>query len=74
MGSYCSGALKHVNDTSSQRIPTLEEMVMLRRESAGVSPLYHLVVYAHDLKVPEEVFDDPSIQELETLGIDMVSM
>lgn len=74
MQAYCDGALAHVNDHSSHRIPDLEEMVLTRRESAGVSPLYHLVEYAHDIHLPDEIFDNPVIQELEVLGMDMVSM
>lgn len=74
MRSYTTGALRHVQDASSNHVPTLEEIILVRRESAGVSPLYALVEYAHDLNVPDEVFDDPDIRELEVLGIDMVSM
>lgn len=55
-------------------MPTLEEIILVRRESAGVAPLYHLVEYAHELNVPDEVFSDPQIRELEVLGSDMVSM
>lgn len=74
MHSYSAGVLRHVQDASSNHVPTLEEIILVRRESAGVSPLYHLVEYAHDLNVPDEVFDDPDIRELEVLGSDMVSM
>jgi hypothetical protein len=74
MAKYCRGALIQVDDSSTSRIPSLEEMVLTRRESAGVSPLYHLVEYAHDLRVPMEAFEDPIIEELEVLGMDLVSM
>jgi hypothetical protein len=74
MEKYCLGAVKQVENTSTQSIPTLDEMVLIRRESAGVSPLYHLVEYAHNLKVPDEAFDSPIIQEMEVLGMDLVSM
>ncbi|KAK5999191.1 (+)-eremophilene synthase [Cladobotryum mycophilum] len=74
MYGYCYGALKQVDYYAIGRAPTLEEMVLLRRESSGVRPLYHLVEYAHALKVPDEVFEDPTIIELEELGVDMVSI
>lgn len=74
MAKYCSGALIHVEDQFAERRPTLEEMVLTRRESAGVSPLYHLVEYAHDLHVPEEAFNNPLVQELEILGMDLIAM
>lgn len=74
MRSYSAGVLRHVQDACSNHVPTLEEIILVRRESAGVSPLYHLVEYAHDLNVSDEVFNDPDIRELEVLGSDMVSM
>jgi len=74
MRSYSAGTLRHVEDASSKHMPSLEDIILVRRESAGVKPLYHLVEYAHNLDIPEEVFNDPHIQELEILGMDMVSM
>lgn len=74
MEAYSSGVLVHVSNSTSHFVPDLAEMVLTRRNSAGVSPLYHLVEYGHDLRVPEAAFASPPIQELETLGIDMVSM
>jgi Terpene synthase family 2, C-terminal metal binding len=74
MNAYCQGALVQVLDYSTGRTPSLEEMVLTRRLSAGVSPLYHLVEYAHGIEMPDEVFEHPVIQELEYLGIDLVSM
>lgn len=74
MRSYSAGVLRHVQDATSNHVPTLQEIILVRRESAGVSPLYHLVEYAHGLTVPDEVFSDPQIRELEVLGSDMVSM
>lgn len=74
MRSNFAGALKHVEDASSNQKPSLEDTILVRRESAGVKPLYYLVEYAHNLDVPNEVFNDPHIQELETLGMNMVSM
>lgn len=74
MHAYCDGAINHVDDEFDNRTPTLEEIILTRRMSAGVSPLYHLVEYAHRIKLPDFVFKHPVVQELEVLGIDMVSM
>ncbi|OAA74565.1 terpene synthase [Akanthomyces lecanii RCEF 1005] len=74
MQGYCHGALMQVNDRLGNRLPSLEEMLALRHESSGCRPLYPLVEYAHDLQLPDEVFDDPCIQELEDLGVDMVAI
>ncbi|KAF5846417.1 hypothetical protein GGP41_003797 [Bipolaris sorokiniana] len=40
--------------------------------SVGVAPLYHLVEYAHEIVLPDEVFEHPVIQALERLGADFV--
>lgn len=74
MHAYCAGALVHVDDHFARRTPSLEDMALIRRQSAGVSPLYHLVEYTHEIRVPDAVFEHPAIRELEDLGMDMVSM
>ncbi|PTB36255.1 hypothetical protein M441DRAFT_151771 [Trichoderma asperellum CBS 433.97] len=71
MQGYCQGALVQIDNHFASKTPSLEEIVLIRRKSAGCKPLYHLVEYAHDLRVPDEVFDNPVIQELECLGMDM---
>ncbi|KAE8326568.1 isoprenoid synthase domain-containing protein [Aspergillus sergii] len=56
--------------------PTLDEMLTLRRQSAGVSPLFALVeyvtAYGHKLHIPDSVFETRSIKEIERIGIDLV--
>lgn len=74
MQGYCQGALTQVSDRLGNRLPSLEEILAVRRDSSGCRPLYSLVEYAHNLQIPDEVFDDPFIQELEDLGVDMVAM
>ncbi|KAH7018022.1 terpene synthase metal binding domain-containing protein [Microdochium trichocladiopsis] len=74
MQKYSTGVLVQVSDQFSHYTPDLAEIVLTRRESAGVSPLYHLVEYAHGLSVPGEVFASPIIKEMEVLGMDMVSI
>ncbi|KAL9487903.1 hypothetical protein ACSS6W_000180 [Trichoderma asperelloides] len=74
MQGYCQGALIQIDNHFASKTPSLEEIVLIRRKSAGCKPLYHLVEYAHDLRVPDEVFDNPVIQELECLGMDMVAI
>lgn len=71
---YCEGALAHVQDQLDGNNPSLEDLVAKRRQSASAAPLYHLVAWAHDLDVPDEAFDHPTIRELEELAADMVSM
>lgn len=72
MKDYTDGVIHHVKHFSSNSIPSIEEMLHTRRLSSGVTPLYHLVEYAHDIRLPDEVFQDPVIQTLERLGVDFV--
>ncbi|TGJ78355.1 hypothetical protein E0Z10_g10414 [Xylaria hypoxylon] len=73
MADYCAGALMQVEDFSAHKIPpTPEEMLKRRQLSAGVSPLFSLVEYAHALRIPDYVFEHPTIQEIEQLGIEFV--
>ncbi|KAI1756101.1 isoprenoid synthase domain-containing protein [Xylaria castorea] len=72
MADYCAGVLLQVEDFSTHKIITPDEMLERRQLSAGVSPLFSLVEYAHALHIPDYVFEHPAIQELEQLGIDFV--
>ena len=74
MKAYSVGALIHVGDQQGTQRLSLQQMIETRRYSAGVAPLYHLVEYAHDLRIPNKVFRSPIIKELEALGMDMVAL
>ncbi|KAF4984010.1 hypothetical protein FZEAL_715 [Fusarium zealandicum] len=73
MEDYADGVARHVDHFSLDRVPEVQEMLETRQLSAGVTPLYHLVEYAHGLELPDEVFEDPTIQTLERLGVDFVA-
>ncbi|KAL5615745.1 hypothetical protein FOBRF1_004493 [Fusarium oxysporum] len=72
MKQYTDGVVHHVKQFSTNSIPSIQEMLDTRRLSSGVTPLYHLIEYAHDIKLPDEVFENPIIQRLEILGADFV--
>lgn len=72
MKQYTDGVVHHVKQFSTNSIPSIQEMLDTRRLSSGVTPLYHLIEYAHDIKLPDEVFENPVIQKLELLGADFV--
>lgn len=72
MQHYTLGVADHVEHFTTNRIPSLEEMLQTRQLSVGVTPLYHLVEYAHGIQLPDEVFEHPAIQILERLGADFV--
>ncbi|GFF32970.1 presilphiperfolan-8-beta-ol synthase [Aspergillus udagawae] len=72
MGEYCKGSIEQVHMCSTGRYPSLDEMLALRRQSAGVAPLFALVEYAHKLDIPDHVFECRSIKEIERIGVDLV--
>jgi hypothetical protein len=72
MQHYTLGVAHHVGHFTTNHIPSLEEMLSTRQLSVGVAPLYHLVEYAHEIVLPDKVFEHPVIQTLERLGADFV--
>jgi hypothetical protein len=72
MTDYGTGALRHVQTQFSEEAVSLEEMLAIRRKSAGVTPLMALVEYAHGLDLPDKVFENQSIQEFQRIGTDLV--
>jgi hypothetical protein len=72
MQHYTAGVANHVEHFTSNHIPSPQEMLETRQLSVGVAPIYHLVEYAHNLNIPEKVFESPTIQTLERLGADFV--
>ncbi|OQD85463.1 hypothetical protein PENANT_c010G01167 [Penicillium antarcticum] len=72
MAEYAHGTISQVKNTALNEHPSLEEVLALRRESAGVSPLFSLVEYAHRLDLPDEVFECHSIKEINRIGVDFV--
>lgn len=72
MQDYAAGVAAHVTHFSNERTPSVLEMLETRRLSVGVAPLYCLVEWAHGMRVPEGVFEDEVVRELEGLGADFV--
>lgn len=72
MQQYTLGVAHHVGHFTTNHIPSLQEMLSTRQLSVGVAPLYHLVEYAHEIVLPDEIFEHPVIQALERLGADFV--
>jgi hypothetical protein len=72
MQDYALGVAHHVGHFTTNHIPSLEEMLSTRQLSVGVALLYHLIEYAHEIVLPDEVFEHPVIRALERLGADLV--
>jgi hypothetical protein len=74
MHDYCKGSMEQVKWRSQGRFPSIEDTLSTRRKSAGVAPLYALAEYALKLDLPNAVFENESIQEIERIGVDFVVM
>jgi hypothetical protein len=74
MHDYCKGSMEQVKWRSQGRFPSIEDTHSTRRKSAGVAPLYALAEYALKLDLPNAVFENESIQEIERIGVDFVVM
>ncbi|KAI0156091.1 terpene synthase metal binding domain-containing protein [Pestalotiopsis sp. NC0098] len=74
MTSYCAGVFQHVEDHTSDRTPSIADMLETRRQSIGVFPMYPLIEFAYNLDLPDQVFLDPAIQALENLGAEFVML
>ena len=72
MQHYTAGVADHVQHFTADHIPSIEEMLQTRQLSVGVTPIFHFVEYAHNIELPDEVFEHPIIQALEGLGADFV--
>ncbi|PCH01467.1 Terpenoid synthase [Penicillium occitanis (nom. inval.)] len=69
---YLEGTIRQVYCRSRNQNPTFEETFAMRRGSAGVSPLFALAEYALKLDLPDKVFENESIKEIQRIGVDFV--
>ena len=74
MRDYCAGALEQVEQFTVHAAPEVEAMLAMRRKSVCVSTLFALVEFGHHIALPDSVFENPVIAQIETIGIDLTLM
>ncbi|KAF2211343.1 hypothetical protein CERZMDRAFT_43531 [Cercospora zeae-maydis SCOH1-5] len=67
---FCDAVLDQVGNCSTNRLPTVEEILATRRQSAGVAPLFPLFEFANSLVIPDSFFEAPATIELQDLAMD----
>ena len=72
MTDYADAVLRQVKHCSENEVEKIEDMIVTRRDSIAVRVLHVLMEYAHELSLPDEVFEDLLIKEIQTLGVDWV--
>ncbi|KAF2761567.1 terpenoid synthase [Pseudovirgaria hyperparasitica] len=74
MVDYCNGTLEQVQKVQDDNVPAIEEFLAMRRRSVCVSALFALIEYVHNLDIPDYVFENAAIREIEEAGIDIILM
>lgn len=72
MRQYSSGTLSQVRQVESTRMATFEEVLVQRRRSVCVTPLFVLVEFGHKIYLPDEAFENAHVHRLEMLGVEIV--
>jgi hypothetical protein len=74
MEQYCAGTLAQVQQTTLPGLSHVDEVLLRRRQSVCVSTLFALVEFAHDIDLPDEVYDKDPMRKIRALGIDITML
>ena len=74
MKQYCAGTLAQVQQTTLPDLSHVDEVLLRRRQSVCVLPLFALVEFAHDIDLPDEVYHEGPIRDIQALGIDITML
>ncbi|GIZ48664.1 hypothetical protein CKM354_001171500 [Cercospora kikuchii] len=67
---FCDAVLDQVGYCSTDRVPTIDEILATRRQSAGVAPLFPLFEFANLLHLPDTFFEAPATIEMQNAAMD----
>lgn len=71
MQQYSSGTIAQVQRVKMAGNLDFDQVLMQRRQSVCVSPLFALVEFGHSLNLEDTLFQDALIDRLQTLGIEV---
>lgn len=74
MEQYCSGTLAQVQQATISDLSSIHEVLLRRRQSVCVLPLFALVEFAQDIDLPDEVYNESTMEDIRTLGIDITML
>lgn len=74
MKRYCAGTLPQVQHTTLSDPPHVGEVLLRRRQSVFVLTLFALVEFAHDIGLPDEVYDEDLMRDIRALGVDITML
>ena len=74
MKQYCAGTLAQVQQTTLPDLSHVDEVLLRRRQSVCVLPIFALVEFAHDIDLPDEVYEEGPMRDIQALGIDITML
>lgn len=74
MEQYCTGTLAQVQQATLSDLSSIHEVLIRRRQSVCVLPLFVLVEFAYDLDLPDEVYNKGIMGDIRALGIDLTML
>lgn len=72
MKQYCEGTLAQVQQATLLGLQHIDVVLLRRRQSVCVLPLFALVEFAHGIDLPNEVHDRDDMRDIRALGVDIV--
>ncbi|KAK6400434.1 hypothetical protein LTR81_024311 [Elasticomyces elasticus] len=72
MQEYCCGTIDQVHQHELHKRPSVEEVFKNRRQSVCAAPLFVLMQLGQRIALPSGIFEDPVLQRLQELAIDLV--
>ncbi|KAG6867501.1 hypothetical protein C0993_001988 [Termitomyces sp. T159_Od127] len=70
MDRYTASVVQQAQDRAENHIRSMDDYLSLRRDTVGVKP--SLVVLEFGLSIPDEFFNDPVVQRLANVCVDMI--
>ena len=71
--SFMDSILPETDNRIKDKVMTLEDYVIHRRENGGVRPCFDLLEYVLNIDMPDEVFEDQVFMRIYWAAIDAIS-
>jgi len=73
MDLFFEAVTTQARDRAAGVIPSIEDYIIVRRDTSGCKPCWALIEYANGLDLPDEVMEHPIIQSLDEAANDLVT-
>jgi hypothetical protein len=73
LAGFFQGVTQECRDRKSGSLPDLESYILLRRDTSGCKPCFVLIEYANNLDIPDDVLEDPILNDIIGAANDFIS-